>query len=236
MMFDAMLLWQPWRPMNKRIPTRPSTQHLPTWSWMSWQGSTHTESWRSAYGYIRKNVDEFRGERGWYPFTWSTFPTLEWSWSKSPTSPRQKISQHLVPDNYLKDDDSLLPNGWTKFKYDVNKRPAFKHETHPDQTFWYPISLSHSRVQSPSVSRWPYLHCKTRQAIFRFGTMFKPSASICYAVNILDQDGNWAGVLRLNIEISNINIDMNEAGMPELWSHRALTRICARRATGERSL
>lgn len=57
--FDAVLIWQPYNPLTRRVPlTSSQSAVLPSWSWVGWSGDLHSESWRSAYDYMRKNPNE----------------------------------------------------------------------------------------------------------------------------------------------------------------------------------
>lgn len=205
MFFDAVLLWQPWMPMKRRIPSRSDTKpRLPSWSWVGWQGSIQNESWRSGYNYIRRNPDEFRKDDIWEPTSWVTQSSIEWYCSTDLRSPRRKIvtSFQLYCGTATPEGDhhSQLPDGWTRDVCAETGKVFFKHKSVPDQEFWYPIPLRGPDVDPPSISNPTFLHCRTRRAFLRFGEIFEPESSLCPVANLIDSDGNWAGVLRLNFQ------------------------------------
>jgi hypothetical protein len=221
MFFDAVLLWQPWSPMKRRIVSRSDiNSRLPSWSWVGWEGAIDSRSWRSGYSYLRKHVDEFRGDGKWHPFTWITQSTIEWYCSDSFGSARRKVvTSFQTYRGFASPKDTQqywLPSGWIRSICETTGRAYFKNESDPNQEFWYPIPLRDLNKDIPSISNYAFLHCRTRQGVFRFGEIFMPPSSLCPAVNLLDHDGTWAGVLRLNSQYNNFGLDLNETSFDEL--------------------
>ena len=123
--FDAFLLWQPYTPMQRRVHKHSSNEkipvHLPSWSWMGWQGDFDSKSLRSAYGYMKKQPDEFFEENAedWEPSSWRTVPTVKWSYMTDLSSKPVNIAgpdpvYNNIRDN--RDHTAALPKGWTMRK------------------------------------------------------------------------------------------------------------------------
>ncbi|PVH92601.1 HET-domain-containing protein, partial [Periconia macrospinosa] len=81
MCFDAALLWQPYRAMDRRKPIKMSASDavLPSWSWAGWAGTLNSESWRSAANYLFEGEETYLSPQT----TWKTISTVEWSYSIS---------------------------------------------------------------------------------------------------------------------------------------------------------
>ncbi|KAI0530078.1 hypothetical protein GGR58DRAFT_508852 [Xylaria digitata] len=47
--FDIALLWQPYENMTRRQPKRADALHLPSWSWVGWQGLIDHLCWEEKY-------------------------------------------------------------------------------------------------------------------------------------------------------------------------------------------
>lgn len=45
MFFDIALLWRPGSPLERRVPSKNSRVHLPSWSWAGWRGDIDKRSW-----------------------------------------------------------------------------------------------------------------------------------------------------------------------------------------------
>ncbi len=59
MFFDAALLWQPYFPMRRREPVeRAGRAILPSWSWVGWTGSLHSEDWVAGCSYCCDDDEE----------------------------------------------------------------------------------------------------------------------------------------------------------------------------------
>ncbi|KAK0743958.1 heterokaryon incompatibility protein-domain-containing protein [Schizothecium vesticola] len=218
--FDAALLWQPYTPVVRRVASEEATTAaavLPSWSWVGWQGNFNSESWRSGHDYLR-SIDA----RGIYTYkprlppsptpqcSWHTLPTVPWSHSATMQGERTPISSawRLEAQRYATTDVEL-PSGWTRHR-DWKGTVFFKHESDAEQEFTYPIPLSSSSSSRSSPSgmepqapaRPRFLHGRTRRARLRFGESFQHRpTSHCTAVDLVDDQGAWAGVLRLNCAV-----------------------------------
>jgi hypothetical protein len=214
--FDAVLLWQPWDPIKRRVASRLSRQWMyPTWSWYGWQGGTQTENWRSSYNYMRKNADEFRGPEIWHPLSWQTFSTVQWYYSALVDSERHRITNSYQHLQALEGFDTIhtapLPGGWTQGVCSTTGRPIYKHMSDEQQTFWHMVPIRDQNSDPKPPSNAPFLHCHTQLAFMHFGQVYQTNASPRFAVDLVDNAGNWAGVLRLNQESHNLDTNLNAA-------------------------
>jgi len=233
---DACLLWQPWGEVTRRIARQSDNAVLPSWSWVGWQGNLNSESWRSAYGYMRANPEEFweSNSRAWFPSSWLTFPTTTWFHSASIIGPKIPIHQ-LLPVSIAADvqrETYEPPKGWEKKYCHENKMYFYTHERAPEQECWYPIPIGTGQSVSTPVNRSRYLHCRTRRAFFVLGAPFihKPSSAVLTAMELKHaNDDRWAGALRLNILwedwSQNQHIEGHTEGLCELIE---LSRGCVR--------
>lgn len=209
--FDSALLWQPYRPMSRRIAKRldPNQACLPSWSWVGWHGSIHSESWRSGYGYMRKNPDEYldHDPTVWQKTSWQTYSTVNWFLVDDSETPSHRKPVHVSGHRYGKSPLEVPPPaGWAQHRCAIDGEAYFRHECDPSQTFWYPIPIplvypsplpGEASAPAPSSIRVRHLWCRTRRAILRLGKPFANSfTSQCYCVDLLDSHGQWIGALR----------------------------------------
>ncbi|KAF2259901.1 HET-domain-containing protein [Lojkania enalia] len=192
--FDATLIWQPWTPPQRRRSVRKPVSEacLPSWSWIGWQGTLHSESWRSAASYLKERFD-FDAEEGYC--SWTTVGTVSWSFSDTLQSERKPV--HNTRLKLLSSHgEEGLPTGWSRH---VSKegRAMFRHTYDPNQEFCYPIPMQ-SEEDSFELPQNPrYLHAQTRRAFLKFGESYKSFASACASADLLDEYKNWAGAIRL---------------------------------------
>ncbi len=126
-LFDSALLWQPHRPMHRRSKKGTGPACLPSWSWVGWQGTINSESWRSGYDYLRKHADEYQEENTsvWQPCSWHTTSTVGWFYVGD-TGDRHPV---LVTGHEYRDQCSssstvlVLPEGWTRHSCKETGKP-----------------------------------------------------------------------------------------------------------------
>lgn len=203
--FDAALLWQPWAQMTRRIPAKESSSQLPSWSWAGWSGNLNSESWRSAANYMVEADDEVNIDQ---QCSWKTFNTVQWSHvtSLATETPRQIKLFPEFPYPRLNVDPAELPRGWSMGP-DTNPYDCqlYHHTCAPSQPFRYPIPIRDQyKAHIPPITAG-YLKCTTRHGRLRLSFPYNTTASSCPAVDILTQEGKWAGVLRLNCTRDNAN-------------------------------
>ncbi|KAF2030344.1 HET-domain-containing protein [Setomelanomma holmii] len=208
MFFNAALLWQPNWKLERRACAGPDVDHaiLPSWSWVGWQGNLHSESWRSGYGYLRRNPDEY--SRGfpdiWQPCSWRTVSTVKW-WHSATVDGHRTSIVSTSETKESPDDASIieqLPPGWSQKWCEVLERLYFTHESDPDQDFWRPVPInSKDEGHRPDDydSRSRFLRCTTRRGYLRSGCAIRQGHVQCRAINLCDEDDTWAGATRLNL-------------------------------------
>ncbi|KAH7393597.1 heterokaryon incompatibility protein-domain-containing protein, partial [Cadophora sp. MPI-SDFR-AT-0126] len=200
--FDAVLIWQPWGPMEKRFnDSSADPNDLPSWSWVGWQCELHSESLRSAYGYMRGNVDEFSlGE--WYPTSWQTYPTVHWYYSDTINGEKYYIRRLMSPTTIIdaQNETYTPPEGWQKLRCPRSNRIYYRNGPCGDG-FWYPVPLVEPNQLPLPVNRSRFLHCSTRRAFLKSAypeTAFCHLSSTCKVIELLDpRSGGPIGILRL---------------------------------------
>ncbi|KAH6879461.1 heterokaryon incompatibility protein-domain-containing protein [Thelonectria olida] len=186
MLFESGLGWRPhWdhtnlqrRVLSERSPeNRLSPSHLPSWSWMGWQGLV-----TGGYGEAaRINHRQYHIEE--------TIPITEWYTSLYPTDPpsqRRRIRSTWFEnrDSY-KDFTKPLPPGWTRhtapttgtFRGEPHLYPSgcgkyiFTHTAmnDPDEemrAWYYPFPVTDIQESTPPFTpeQTPYLFCETKAA------------------------------------------------------------------------
>ena len=216
MCFDAALLWQPWRVLSRRVSSYQASEAvLPSWSWVGWAGDfskapslsytqktessfiSDSESWRSAAGYMPEVNNA--GQRSYC--SWRTINTVEWSYSLTQFSTREKITNSPIISQQIHDyDGKSLPLGWSKFTTsEAGIEHLYYHKCDPSQPFQYPVPIQDENINpTPPISA-RYLHCSTFRSFLRTGVRFRSPASRTICVDLLVPDTSaWAGVLRLN--------------------------------------
>ncbi|KAK3690500.1 heterokaryon incompatibility protein-domain-containing protein [Podospora appendiculata] len=191
MVFDAALLWQPYHPLRRRkaVLVEEAEAVLPSWSWVSWQGEVHSETWASGWDYLGRFGEEEDGGR------WVTASTVEWSHSRTVGGDRAPV--RVAVDEFRRRDwGEVLPEGWRKVLDENGDGGYFVHDSLPGCEFRHPIPLG-ARLGHAFRSR--YLHCRTRHAHFRVTSKpFRSFAGRCAVVVLEGEDGCFAGCLRLN--------------------------------------
>jgi len=202
--FDAALLWQPWGLAQKRFnDSMADSYDLPSWSWVGWHCDVNSESLRSAYGYIRANVDEFSLAE-WYPTSWHTYPTVDWFYSDTINSARRHIPRILSPTAATDAQDEAFtpPEGWEKLRCPRSNKFYYRQSLSGDG-FWYPIPLADPSKLPLPVNRSRFLHCRTRRAFLETTPLYAPfrhSSSACGVLELVAPNSTCSdsiGVLRI---------------------------------------
>ncbi|GJC87381.1 hypothetical protein ColLi_10219 [Colletotrichum liriopes] len=225
MFLDAALLWQPAGDLVRREPVETSTNHdgisnshLPTWSWVGWQGQLDFAGWATGNDFVAACS-------GWIATSrQQTFPITTWytsADSSGRTGKRQIDVEWAVWRDRYRGPGIPLPSGWTRKKR--RKDETLTIETPPDgfgeylyqhkscgARFWYPIPLSDPtylyRQRSSSFSEAAYLfgavqvaHLSVSGAVWMHGISIVGSVDpqVAY-VSLYTPRNDWAGVLRLH--------------------------------------
>lgn len=100
-----------------------------------------------------------------------------------------------------------LPKGWIIENSDSGK-VCYRHASEPKQQFWYPVPFPESfTTETAEFELCPlFLHVRTRRCSLTLGATFEnPETSQCLSCDIIDREGKWAGVLRLNLAPSSVS-------------------------------
>lgn len=210
MFFDSALLWQPHKPVFRRKPKGSANLEetcLPSWSWVGWQGDINSQSWRSAYDYMRKNPDEYyeKDPYIWQPTSWRTVSTVQWFYlDDAGGKHRIDVSGQKYRESCL-DPTAALPPGWSRHDCLTTGRPFFRHESDVSQEFWYPVPLGDDIPSASPHIKSRFISCRTRRAVLHVGDIFwNAEASTCNCADLLDEGGNWVGVLRYQTSIPSL--------------------------------
>lgn len=210
------------------------TSRLPSWSWVSWEGS----------GLRVLDEETFKGpDRN----SWTT-PITEWFTHDSPDA----IEKRPIHSNWFsfrerfKDITCKLPEGWTREEYDGIKHAGpqpeglghcvYRHAAMPDEHFWLPVPITSVDQESDLLgpAQTPYISCRTRRGWFA-GVQFPPAKFLdrlratkhhLFNAGLLNESGDYCGRLFLQ-DTADI------VGFPEASSGQTcqieLVAICRRR-------
>ena len=216
MLFDRALGWSPlWKHTNlRRRTSSKSNIHIPSWSWIGWQGMV--DAGRREAMRTNPRMSDIQ----------ETIPITEWYTSETPAgSPLRRIrSTWFENRESYKDFTRPLPPGWTRHEAPpVDERRTLQtHEKelylypegcgdyyfkHPSMTaadndcdFWYyPFPVPEIGPSTPAFmpEQTPYLHCKTKKAVL-WALLAQGWKS--NEVDLFNKSGAEVGKLRLHYE------------------------------------
>ncbi|KIV99867.1 uncharacterized protein PV09_08535 [Verruconis gallopava] len=189
MFFHSTLIWQPYRPLSRRKGRIEEKAILPSWSWAGWHGIFQYESWRSGYSYIKSLATE----EGLDMTTWETHETVTW-YRIDDKGQKHKIKAMDVPY----DSSDFNEHGWSCIRDENSGTSIYRHDSIPDTEFWRPVQL-----RDATKARVPPMYCRflsseTNAAVLKTGESFRRiEASRCVSVDLIDDRGQWVGILRL---------------------------------------
>ncbi|KAK8017710.1 HET-domain-containing protein [Apiospora rasikravindrae] len=179
MFFDLALCWGPAIGVEggahlrrRNIPSRHSgstTTHLPSWSWVGWQGLVDCCDDEIGFSKYLAHGDP------------QTHPITTWYASHAPYGHKcHPIIPSWFHTRLVHCDPDQLPPGWKcevatrdltgsaprRILPDGCGRYVFQHESIPDEWFWYhfPISQSDTHSHTSTPSQMPYLLGRTTRA------------------------------------------------------------------------
>ncbi|KAK4183896.1 heterokaryon incompatibility protein-domain-containing protein [Podospora australis] len=191
--FDSALLWQPYSPMEPRVPShkcKAGDAVFPSWSWMSYRGNVQSESWEPGF-----DVTLDHGlSPGWYV----TKTIDRWEFSDTLEGERQAIPSTS---------DFDTASGWH------STHRWYEHDSIPGEKFYRPIPLA---LQSPEktpalATRSRFLH--TTSYVISWvphTTTYHAFAGNCailllpYPDDKSSDSVQFAGILRLNTSVADI--------------------------------
>lgn len=217
--FDIGLLWQPWKQVEKRVPRQPRTSRtpsgLPSWSWIGWHGDIDPWSWERPNDFVLNGAE---GVTGRY-----TISAVRWYAIPEPGSnDRRRIKPlwYEYREAYKSQDKEPPPEGWSRHSIheagSTTRSWVYAHASKPDCQFTYPIPVCGGVSQGEIRPQYPFLSglvCRGWLDVDR-----TVMGSFHTAISLREQDGTWAGVLRLHHEdeLSNIVSDSSEKFRVEL--------------------
>jgi hypothetical protein len=188
---------------------------IPSWSWTGWTGSIDSRSWQSGYDYAK------RGDVG-AGTSCETIPTTKWYAGALPScGQRREVNRVGRTQKYLyQDPTQTLTGGWirhaspgvpsgnTTWTYPDCPPPEgfgscfYTHDTCPSWHFWYPVQLG---VPDANLTiREPESFLFGAVEVAYFYTDGTPLHFYTPSVSLVDDSGQWAGVLRPH-NIDNIS-------------------------------
>jgi hypothetical protein len=193
MFFHSTLIWQPHRPMTRRKAKADHLNNgpiLPSWSWAGWHGVVQSESWGSGYAYV-KGVER---ERNLPRSTWQTRETVKW-YRLDDAGGRHMIKSL---ESMYDEDQAAYDDGWDAWVDPETGEANWEHADISDTDFWRPVPL-----RDPVKAHVPPINCRfitaqTRRAFVKVGETFEnQDVSFCACVDLLSDDGEVIGVLRM---------------------------------------
>ncbi|RKL42710.1 hypothetical protein BFJ70_g4405 [Fusarium oxysporum] len=203
--FDAALLWQASNRLSRRIARDPQKTHcLPSWSWAGWSGSVN---------FLVASASEFiRNGPLLGTFYWTRYnrvkSTSRWKYHETIKSPGVLIYASILEsrDAWL-EGNTRLYDGWSEHRSSENpktkykpsgpeslSKPFFKHESHPEHEFWYPIPLLKQDNITPGVMA-PYISCQSRHATLLLENNLSGTRNP-RQLSLLDSEQTWAGIIQ----------------------------------------
>lgn len=225
--FDIALLWAPWSQVDRRLPSERSKSsggitHLPSWSWVGWEGDLDPWIWNSGCDYD-KGHDKCNTSR-------ETISILQWFTNNEPRRDSSRAIRADI-DRYKEQHSTAqeLPPGWTRHVYHGpegsspymgplrHRRYFYTHESNPTFEFWYPIPLGDERITKAPEN---YLFTTTYGTTLLAKNIHTSKGQT--RASLYDDEDTWVGVLRLhNVDDSDLLEWDNECELVAISRGRA---------------
>ena len=193
MFFDYCLVWSPMKFLRRRAYNHTLSEHtFPSWSWVAWEGDIVLV----AAPPILDNHPRFDDK------CIQIQPLARLYKSREPASPLSPV-ENIYSSLQLTHDKSRpqqLPTGWNERQYSDGAF-YYIHETVPTVPFRYPIPLANENASLSLNQNGRYLHFKSQRARLYLGRELNDSRDnwTTFLACLVDNEGNWAGTIRLNI-------------------------------------
>ncbi len=197
MFFDYCLVWSPMKVLRRREYNHALSEHtFPSWSWVAWEGDIILV----AAPPILHNHPQIDNQ------LIQIQPLARWYKSREPASPLSPVENiySSLQLNHDKSRPEQLPTGWNERQYSDGTF-YYIHETVPTVRFRYPIPLANENPSLLLNENGRYLHFKSQRARLFLGRElddFRDNWTTFLAC-LVDNEGNWAGTIRLNISRSD---------------------------------
>ncbi|KAI1322090.1 heterokaryon incompatibility protein-domain-containing protein [Xylariaceae sp. FL0255] len=225
--FEASLLWIAGRVMKRRIPSKQSTHlpdanHIPSWSWMGWEGSIYY-SGDMDFAISKGDCDGYLE------------PVTQWYTIAHPGQKKQMLHSNWHKYKTRSEDNNMpLGAGWTKHRYTpptwrirahkhkvpslpkVLSKYVYQHDLEPETgfwfrpyQFWYPVPVRNKNRRHEPERSAGFLFCRTDHLFFHITRVTRSSIflrnfsgvqELC-SVNLRNENGTLSGTLSLNQQI-----------------------------------
>jgi len=238
MCFEAGLNWGRWgTDLTRRVSSglssaSTSLTHLPSWSWVGWQGSI-SGGWRSNEDFLK---------RGGYTWPEDTIPITEWYTANMPFKGKRRriYSKFLHEKRSCKDHlNRTLPRGWTRHDWDLKDSPTepeyqkttndyeypppegcgtcfYTHEAVRGTEFWYPIPIPDSQADIVFPPQTQYLFCNTFRAWLHASFDEISQRGPDLKIWLRNQEGTWSGILLLHNEADLASLTTESPSGPRI--------------------
>lgn len=198
MFFDYCIVWKPITVLRRRrVPSCSLLDGtLPSWSWAGWEGSivpTGSAPMLNNHPQIDHNFTKIR-------------PVVQWYKSRNPTSTCFPVKNiyHSLQHTYSNNPLEQVPTGWTREQY-LDGTSYYTNDKVPSVRFRCPMPLANEDVSPFPNDQGRYLRFKSQRVWLFVGpelANIHDSWTTCPA-RLADDEGNWAGTIRLNMTRSD---------------------------------
>ncbi|GAB1319893.1 hypothetical protein MFIFM68171_10103 [Madurella fahalii] len=187
MFFYEALLWQPAETLQRRVPSNGSVAdddaHLPSWSWVGWEGSIDTESWLKHFSHLHLLQHNRKGS-----WVFQVMPTAPWFYVDPVHGMSEIRASSLTYRPCYRFRDEPV-EGWEQVE--MHPRPVWKYAGLDDTRTAYPLPLFCEPGNVVSASK---LYTQTLRGYFRGR---RRSLHKTDEFTLLDKSGSECGMLRL---------------------------------------
>ena len=208
--FDIALLWQPDRPLRRRVAKQTSHSGIPSWSWVGWEGELDHNYWLNSLDRLHQGDNakikvtpvvatyeyEERGRR--YTICISYFEY------------RKKYLREVnCPDH--KPSEQSLPEGWSRADEAGSGLALYRHPAlykALGRSFSFPLPLHNSLAAKRPRRTGNLLYFDTTTISLIVGEVLNrrrffgkeySTVSVACDTDLRDSQGRWVGALRHNV-------------------------------------
>ena len=197
MFFDHCLVWSPIQVLRRRAHNHASSKiPFPSWSWVAWEGDIALVAAPLVLD-DHPRIDDR---------SIKIQPLFQWYKSREPASTLFPV-ENIYPSLQLghgKSRPEQIPTGWNQKQYSDDTF-YYIHETVPTVRFRYPIPLANEKADLLLNENGRYLHFKSQRARFFLDRELEDMRDnwTTFLACLVDDEGNWAGTIRLNTSQSD---------------------------------
>lgn len=196
------------------LPSRRTSPLVPSWSFLGWKHGVLDLQW------CRMSMDHtfIDDPQNGFGSDVAVGSIVTWSKQDKETDELTAIANLYQRDRKFVE-QGILPPGWQK-ESDEGGDEYFRHESLGDIHFRYPVTLPSSQSVAVGHDHWSQrLHFQTQRAWLRLGKIIKPTAEggtpsdMAKHVSLIDDEGRWAGAIRL----TSVQVDSDGSEGEEGW-------------------